>query len=676
MKKESKKKTNKLNNDIEIIEDNKEENKEESMIDKWEKEEKKGKTIVRVIFLVIAFLCFGTYSVIEIINYDSFLNFLPKLLGIIFIFLFLICFTIISTKNKKGTMSVIVGCFLIIIYSIFNILLTLNIISLPNDEFVPNFYNKSLNEVNNWKELNNIKINENYEYSDKISKYHIISQDITYPSLTKDIKELSVTISLGPDLEKEIIVPNFVGKKIDDVLKYIEDNYLSNVKINYETSQNTIDTVISQDSSGTLRRNSPITLTVAKSEEMGDVEIIDFTNKTKLYATSWLNKYGIKVKLEYDFSDDIEIDHVIKQSVVNETLNLETDEVTLTISKGKMMVAPDIASMKVDDINDWIMDNNLKVVYKEEYSDNIKLGDVIDSSIKKDDVVSNGDTVEITISKGNLAMINIANINDFVNWATTNEVPYEINYEFSNSIKKDEIIKSSHKTGEVIKKDDTVIITLSKGKSINIPNFIGMSKSNIQNKCQDLNLNCSFKTGSLTEKTAKDIAVGQSKNANTTVAEGTSLVITLSAGIQEKVNVPSFVGKSKSSIASECKNIGITCSFNYQSGYSNTEKDICVSQNKTGKVNKGSSVTITLSNGPAKTFTVIIDANQLSSGNPTATKATLESKLKNACPGVKFTFKFEKANSGIGYLSPNSQIKVGSNKLVQGKTYTVIINSN
>ena len=85
---------------------------------------------------------------------------------------------------------------------------------------------------------------------------------------------------------------------------------------------------------------------------------------------------------------------------------------------------------------------------------------------------------------------------------------------------------------------------------------------------------------------------------------------------------------------------------------------------------------VTLSNGPAKTYTVIIDANQLSSGNPTATKNTLQTKLKNACPGVNFNFKFEKANSGIGYLSPNSQVKVGSNSLTQGKTYNVIINSN
>ena len=73
---------------------------------------------------------------------------------------------------------------------------------------------------------------------------------------------------------------------------------------------------------------------------------------------------------------------------------------------------------------------------------------------------------------------------------------------------------------------------------------------------------------------------------------------------------------------------------------------------------------------------MIVDANQLSSGNPEGTKKTLQSKLKSNCPNVNFTFEFKKANSGIGYLAPTSDIKVGSNTLTEGKTYKVIINSN
>ena len=631
-----------------------------------------------LIFLVLALITFAAYLVIEIMHYDSFLNFLPKLLGMILIFVFLLCFIIFSTKSKdKKIGTIIIGSLIITVYSIFNILLTLNILNLPSDEIVPNFYNKTISDLITWKEKNNIEIIETYEYSDNIIKDHIISQDVNYPTLTKDIEKMTITISLGPDMEKEVIVPNFIGLKYDDVLKYIEENHLSNVTINYQKDDEKIDIVISQNGSGTMKRNDPISITFGiSSEEKEEIEIIDFTNMPLINATSWLNKYNFKVELTYEYSDTIKKDYIINQSSKNEVKNPKEDTITLIVSQGKKTIAPDILAMSVDEINTWITDNDLKITYQEKYSNDIKLGDVIESNIKKDDVVTSGDKIIVTISKGSLKMIKLTNINDFTNWAEQYKIPYDINYEYSDTIKKDQIIKCTHNEGQIIKDDDTVIVTVSKGKSISIPNFVGMSKSNITSKCNSLNLNCSFKSGGYTDKTARDIAINQSKKAGTTVSEGTSLVITLSAGIQEKVNVPSFKNKTKGEIESSCKSIGITCKFTYQSGYSDIKKDTCISQSTTGKVNKGSTVTVTLSNGPATTYTIVIDANQLSSGNPTATKATLEAKLKKACPGVTFKFTYQKANSGIGYLAQNSQVKVGSNKLTQGKTYNVIINSN
>ena len=69
-----------------------------------------------------------------------------------------------------------------------------------------------------------------------IKKDYVISQNISAPTLSKDIKEITITISLGPDLDKEVIVPNFIGLKYDEVLDYIEENHLSNVKIVYQKS--------------------------------------------------------------------------------------------------------------------------------------------------------------------------------------------------------------------------------------------------------------------------------------------------------------------------------------------------------------------------------------------------------------------------------------------------------
>ena len=641
------------------------------------KENKEKRFKVYKIFLWIALLSFLIYLYIELKNYTSFLNFLPKLLGLFVILLFILCFIISSIKNEgKNKFFIILGCIFLTFYSVFNSLLTLNIISLPTDEYIPNFYNLSINKVNEWKkEHSNINIIEVYEFRDDIKKYYVAGQDITPPTLAKDVKDLTLTISNGPDYNKEIVIPSFIGLKYNEVIKYIEENFLNNVTFKYTQTEDNIDTIIDQEGSGTQRRSDPIILTVA-TKEKAEISIPDFKNKSLLYAKSWLEKSGFKVETTYEFNDTIDKDFIINQNYKNEIKNPDEDIIILTVSKGKVTVVPDIANMKVDDINNWVIENGLKISYDEVYNDDIKMGDVVSSNLKKGDKVSSGDKIEITISKGNLKMIELSDINDFINWAKNNNIEYDIKYEYSDTVKKDNIISCSHKTGSTIKVDDTIIITVSKGKSVKVPNFINKSKNDIQNTCKTLNIDCSFKYGGTTEKTAKDIAINQSKKASTIISEGTNVLITLSSGIIEKINVPDFTGKSKNEITNTCKKIGVNCNFKYANGYSNTEKDIAVSQNTKGNVNKGSTITISLSNGPAKTYTIIIDANQLSSGNANATKNTLEAKLKNACPGVTFKFTYQKANSGIGYLAPNSEVKVGSNKLVQGKTYNVIINSN
>ena len=643
------------------------------------KKNKKQKTSkFYIIFLCFAFIAFISYLVVEILNYKSFLNFLPQLLGLVLIFFFLICFTVLNCRSEnKKTGTIIIGSLIITLYSIFNILLTLNVISLPSDEYVPNFHDKPKSDVLLWKEVNHIDVIEKYEYDDDIIKDYVITQDISYPTLTKDVSTITITISLGPDLEKQVIIPSFMGLSFDEVIKYIEENHLSNVEILYQKDDDNIDKVISQQGNGTLKRNDKITITFGiSSEEQDNVTIIDLTNKSENYATSWLKKYNIKTEINYEYSDKIRKGYVINQSIKNEEINPKEDQITLTISKGKETKVPDFTSMSVDEINHFVSENDLKVTYIEQYNDIIKLGDVITSSVNENDSLSSGDSITITLSKGSLKMPKLTTLNNFTNWADNNNIKYSLVYENSDSIKKDDIIKCSHEEGQLIKTDDTIIITISKGKSITIPNFVGMKKTDIQNKCSSINLNCSFKNGGLTEKTAKDIAISQSKSSGTVVSEGTNLTITLSSGIVEKVNLSNMVGKTKSQIEASCKSIGITCKFTYQSGYNEKAKDTCLSQSKTGTVNKGSTVTFTLSNGPAKTYTVIIDANQLSNGNAQATKATLETKLKKACPGVTFKFTYQKANSGIGYLAQNSQVKIGSNKLTQGKTYNVIINSN
>ena len=74
----------------------------------------------------------------------------------------------------------------------FGSLATLGIVSIPSLGQVENFTGKSLTEVVSWASKNKVTLTQDYEYSDMIPAYHIISQDNVEGSKLKDAKELTV----------------------------------------------------------------------------------------------------------------------------------------------------------------------------------------------------------------------------------------------------------------------------------------------------------------------------------------------------------------------------------------------------------------------------------------------------------------------------------------------------
>ena len=127
-----------------------------------------------------------------------------------------------------------------------------------------------------------------------------------------------------------------------------------------------------------MKRSDLIKLDFAL-DEINDIEIIDFTNKSLLYSTSWLKMHGFKYEVEYVYNDNVSKNYVVNQNVKNEVKNPKEDTIKLTVSKGQMIVLPDINEMSQDELNKWIMDNNLKINYTESYSEDIPSGDIIDS---------------------------------------------------------------------------------------------------------------------------------------------------------------------------------------------------------------------------------------------------------------------------------------------------------
>jgi len=565
---------------------------------------------IKITFLVLALIVSVIYLIYTISTSDDKINQVYLIINSSFItglMLFLTLTLIIKKKSFQGLLSIFTS--LIFIFFIgFNISVSADKLKLPLQATLKDFTKLSINDVILWGNENKITIETLYVNSDDVEEGYIISQDIFPNTLLKGIKKIVFTVSSGPNYDKEVIISNMVGWNIDDALKIIKSSFLNNVTINFEVNENTPkNIIISQSVNGQIKRNDKITINVSLGSEstLVPIEIINLKNKNLFDATYYLQSNGIKYELVYEFNDKVKKDHIVSQSAKEKAIvDPKTDKITLIVSKGKEIKSPDLISMKVDEIVNWVIKNNLKIVFEEQYDYSVKLGEIISVNYKKDDVISEGTTIKVVTSKGQLMMKSFNNLNEFRAWASNYNIAYKEVFEYNNSIAKGNIIKFSQESNTSIDPKAIITVYISNGNPITVPYFVGKSKSAIINNCNSLGLNCTF----------------------------------------------------------------------YYTGYSSTAKDTATKQNLASglKVISGTYVSIGLSSGPAKSFSVYIQDTYFGA-TADATIASLTEYFNTSCPGVYFTYTKRSSNTGAspGFIHEDSPIKGGNNTFTQGQTYNI-----
>ena len=244
------------------------------------------------------------------------------------------------------------------------------------------------------------------------------------------------------------------------------------------------------------------------------------------HATIFLKRNNIKYSIEYAYSDSTE-NIILKQSIKQyEVISPSRNaEVTLTVSKLDEVTIPDFSKMSVKEIDKWADNNKIIIEYEEEYNDTIKENTPITYNVIPGNTIIINSTIKITVSKGTLKMIKFTNVSNFEEWAKENDVSYNINYEFSDSIDRGKLISSSHKEGEIIKNNDTVKLVISDGGYTSIPNFIDLTQEEAKKACLDNNLTCTFSY--LDNNIGYTKITKQSMRANSKVPNNTSITLTI-----------------------------------------------------------------------------------------------------------------------------------------------------
>lgn len=503
------------------------------------------------LFLFLALLSSIANFAINCIYNDNKVDSLSIMISSLLLVLFMIFFVsseITNNKKKKGT--VLASCLIFITYNAFSIVNICGLFVIPSVNKVMDFTNKSLVDVIDWASKNNIELIQEYEYSDMVKEYTIISQNITAGTNTKEIKNIRVSISEGPSPYKEVVVPSMVTWDSERVLNFIKKNNLSNVTVEFVESDKVKDTVIEQSNSGSLKRNDEIKLTFSKGEEddISDTKLKDLGGLSRFEAIFYLKQNSIKYKIEEDFSKKVKKDYVISQSIKKGTIIKKDseEEISITISKGPKITVPNLEKMSMQEITNFVIKNKLKLEFSEKYDDDVKDNKVISSNYKKGDIIAQGTLISVVISKGKIIMPKFDSLSDFYEWADKYGIKYEEKHEFSDDVKIGEVINYSHKTGDVVKNDDSIIVTISDGKEISIPNLVGKSKSEVISilKKLDLKYNFVYKNSS---SVSKDKVISQSISSGAKVGSGTTITVTLSNGKKESSTSSSSSSNSNSS---------------------------------------------------------------------------------------------------------------------------------
>lgn len=599
------------NNDSNIDESNLDETIEiDSNIVNGKKRKKKNK--FKTFCLITAFLFAIAYYLLNIKSALVSVDYIKDIItsSTLLLVFFFIILALTGNRKIRNSFSILSSILIIGIISL-NILYSKDIIKLPTLTVIEDFTNQTVASAIKWANENDIKLIQNYEYSDNIEDGNIIMQSVEAGTVAKLIDELTLTISNGPNFDKDVIINNWIGRNIDELIKFINDNHLNNVEIKFETNNDIDrDLIIKQSTKGEIKRNSFIKFTVSlgKESELKDTELIDLENKTLFDATLFLKRNGIKYEVSYDYSDTIRKNRVISQSIKEgKKVTPKKDIVKLVISKGKKITVPDFSKATVDEVVEWIINNNLKVEFIEKYNKDIDEGKLITLNVKTGDDITEGTRITITTSKGALKVPQFKSVSDAKSWASDNGVTIVERYEY-NDKSKGSIISQSAKEGDKIDPvKDSITLVISYGKPSIIPYTIGKSRGSAQSACNNAGINCSF------------YYTGYSQAARDTVT-----VQSIAAG---------------------------------------------------NKVLSGTYMSIGLSSGPAQTFTIHIQDSWFEAGSADGAISNIKSKLASAAPDVNFNFIKRKHNTyPAGYVHPDSPIKGGEPyQVTQGQTYTIII---
>ena len=344
---------------------------------------------------------------------------------------------------------------------------------------VPDFVGKNKTDVAAWVrqqgiETSGIVFDETYDFDTEEGT--ILSQSVPAGKKVKKDVKMNFVLSLGPDPDETIKVPDLSVMTKAEVQQWISKNKLSKTKVVTAYSESVEeDYVIDYSFSGcdedAFTRACTLKINVSKGPApAGKVTVEDFEKKPFETVENWAKTKKIELTKSEVYSDKVEAGYVISQSVESGKAINEGDTLHVVVSLGKAVSLPNLYGWPLKDIQNWCRKNNIYLDSEEYDYSTAAYGTCISQKPASGSVLKEGDYLTVIVSKGDpdLNSFNgdtLSELNSWINEVNmdSGRLTLKVSYEFSDTVPMDHIIRL---TPANLKVGSTLNAVISDGRNI------------------------------------------------------------------------------------------------------------------------------------------------------------------------------------------------------------------
>ena len=353
------------------------------------------------------------------------------------------------------------------------------------------------------------------------------------------------------------------------------------------------------------QQNTATTVTETQKTTEGNIEVIDLSGLTFEDAKEILNAAGLGIKRAGTIaSDEYEEGEIVSQSPEAGSFVDAKTTIEVVISSGPAMVEiPSVKGLDETSAYNKLVNAGFKPVKELEYSDSVEIGYVISQSPAGSSLGNEGDLVTIVVSQGPklVKVPNVVNLKQENATSALTEAGLkvgEVTTDYSDKIEKGNVISQSVSADTQVAKGSTVNLVVSLGKKqVEVTNVVGQTKDNAVKALKDIGLNATIKEA-YSDTVAAGTVISQSVSSGSKVEIGSSVEIVVSLG-KEQVTVPNVVSYDKDRAKQELEAIGLTVNFREINDDQAVGKVIDQSVIGGTRVDKGTTIELTVSLGPA-----------------------------------------------------------------------------